>query len=170
MFARTVRRSASAAATGLAALALGATPAAAHPDTSATAASLCGSSYFVVKDPDGSPARRAVKTAGGAVLGHVYLLYSNSTRKNCVVTIKSRHHGQRSYTYAGLRVQGKSGPCGTEHWFCDDGYFEHFAGGPPRYKTTVAAGGRCVQYYGIMVSPSGVPATGGRLRWGNCGG
>jgi hypothetical protein len=152
-------------------LALGAAPASAHPDTYGGAESLCGESYFVVDDPNGTPARRAVKTASGEVFGHVYLLYSNATAKNCVVTIKSRFHGQETYTTAALRVHGKTGPC--DGWFCDAGNFAHFAGGPPHYKTTVSAAGRCVKYWGQILSrpdAQGTLAEGGRRHWGNCGG
>jgi hypothetical protein len=156
---------------GLAVLAFGAVPAEAHPDTNAEAASLCGAGYHVVNDPDGTPARRPVKTSGGAVFGHVYLTYNNNTRKNCVVTIKSRFHGQATFTGAYLAVEGRNGSCGV--WFCDEGNFGHFAGGPPNYRTTIAAGGRCVAYYAYMWSGpnrTGTFAEGGRLRMANCGG
>jgi hypothetical protein len=168
---RGARLSAACIATGLTALLIGAAPAGAHSDTNAGAASICGPGYFVVDDPDGTPARRAVRTSGGAVYGHVYLLFSNASGKNCVVTIKSRFHGTPSVMYAGLRVQGRSGPCGTEGWFCDQDAFSHFAGGPPRYKTTVSAAGRCVQYLGAINAPGGGGfAEGGRRSWWNCGG
>jgi hypothetical protein len=150
-------------------LALGAAPAGAHPDTYAGAESICGESYYVVDDPDGSPARRAVKTDAGEVYGHVYLLWSNATEKNCVVTIKSRFHGEETWTVAALGVRGKTGPC--DGWFCDYGNFAHFAGGPPHYKTTVPAAGRCVKYWGQIMSgrdAQGTLAEGGRLQWGNC--
>jgi hypothetical protein len=104
-----------------------------------------------------------------SVTRHVYLLYSNATGKNCVVTIKSRFHGDETYMTAGLRVRGKTGPC--DGWFCDFGNFAHFAGGPPDYKTTVSAAGRCVTYWGQIFSgpnTEGALAEGGRLRWGNC--
>jgi hypothetical protein len=152
-------------------LALAAAPASAHPDTYGGAENICGEGYFVVDDPDGTPARRAVKTDSGEVFGHVYLLYSNATGKNCVVTIKSRFHGDATYMTAGLRVRGKTGPC--DGWFCDFGNFAHFAGGPPDYKTTVSAAGRCVTYWGQIFSgpnTEGTLAEGGRLRWGNCRG
>ena len=159
-----------ASAAGLATLAFAA-PAQANPDTNAEAARLCGSGYRVVNDPGGTPARRAVKTSAGVVYGHVYLTYNSSSRKNCVVTIKSRFVGVATWTVADLAVQGRSGPCSG--WYCDWGNFKQYAGGPPNYKTTVAAGGRCVEYYGYIFSgpnASGTMASGGRLSWGNCGG
>jgi hypothetical protein len=154
-----------------AALAVGAAPAAAHPDTYAGAEELCGESYFVVNDPNGTPARRAVKTDSGQVFGHVYLLYSNATGKNCVVTIKSRFHDEETWVVAALGVEGRSGPC--DGWYCDYGNFAHFAGGPPHYKTTVSAAGRCVNYWGQITSgrdAQGTLAEGGRQRFWNCGG
>jgi hypothetical protein len=152
-------------------LALGASPAGAHSDSYGGAEELCGPGYFVVDDPDGTPARRAVKTASGTVFGHVYLLYSNATGKNCVVTIKSRFHGTDTYVTAALGVRGRTGRC--DGWFCDFGNFAHFAGGPPSYKTTIRAAGRCVRYWGQITSrrdAQGTLAEGGRRRWGNCGG
>jgi hypothetical protein len=127
--------------------------------------------YFVVDDPDGTPARRAVKTASRTVFGHVYLLYSNATGKNCVVTIKRRFHGTDTYATAALDVRGRTGPCDGS--FCDFGNFAHFAGGPPDHKTTIRAAGRCVRYWGQITSrrdAQGTLAEGGRRRWGNCGG
>lgn len=97
-----VRLSAASAATRLAALSLGASPGSDHPDTNAGAVSICGSSYLVVKDRNGAPARRRPTRARH---GHVYLLYSRTTGKSCVVTIKSRYHGTSTFVYSGLHVQ-----------------------------------------------------------------
>jgi hypothetical protein len=75
------RLSAACVATGLAALAVGAPPVAAHPDTIAEAQSLCGLGYSIVGDPHGTPARRKVKTSSGVVYGHVYLTYNPGTSR-----------------------------------------------------------------------------------------
>src|SRR5262245_36459302 len=92
------------------ALAVAAAPAAAHPDTSAGAARLCGAGFHIAKDPDGTPARRPVRLGGsGRVLGHVYLTYNANNGRNCVITIKTASHGVATSMYAGLKVQGRSG-------------------------------------------------------------
>ena len=159
------------AAAGLAVAAFGAAPADAHPDTSAEAASLCGPGFHVADDPDGTPARRSVKTDAGVVFGHVYLTYNPSSGRNCVVAIKSRFHGQATFMLAGIQVQGRTGPCG-DGYFCDFGMFEHFAGGPPDDNSTVNAAGRCVRYWAVITDGAILSATraeGGRKRWGNCG-
>jgi hypothetical protein len=125
----------------------------------------CGSGYAVVAKP------RAVKTRDGVVYGKVYLLYNNDNGKNCVVTIKTRFHGKRTWAEAWLRVRGVEGP--DRGWFSEYGNFRHYAGGLPQRKTIAFAKNRCVAFYGRIYSgrnAEGTRAVGGRLTWGNCGG
>lgn len=107
-------------------LAVAAPPAAAH-----TPYGACGSGYALVAKP------RAVKTADGVTYGKVYLLYNNDNGKNCVVTIKTRFHGKKTWTEAWLLVKGKEGP--ADGWFGEYGNFRYYAGGLPQNKTVVNA-------------------------------
>ena len=137
-----------------------ATPVAAH-----TPYDGCGSGYVLVAKP------RPVETAGGVRYGTVYLLYNNDNGKNCVVTIKTRFHGTKTWTEAWLLVRGKEGP--VSGWFAEYDNFRHYAGGLPQAKTIIYAKGRCVMFFGRIYSGAdggGTQAEGGRLKWGNCGG
>lgn len=119
---------------------------------------VCGSSYFVVRDRGGIGGRadRPI-TYRGQVYGHVYLLYSARTRQNCVVAIKSRYVGRRTWMSATLAV--RNGRSET-----DRGYFTYYAG-----PVKLAAAGRCVKYTAMMRLDNGRYAFGGRDTWGNCG-
>ncbi|MFC5181446.1 spore-associated protein A [Actinomadura harenae] len=79
---------AAAATTGLGALA-------AAPASAASASAICGSGYSVVDS----------QSLNGST---VYLSYSSSSGKNCVVTIKTRDVGSSTRTGAYLNVQGSA--------------------------------------------------------------
>lgn len=117
-------KTATAAALGTTALA--ATLLAATPASAATYGGECGSGYTVVNsDPIGSK-------------GTVFLTYSSSTGKNCVVA-KRNSAGSAVLVEAGLSVN----PVGN-HWPAyDGGYFTSYAG--PIY---VSAAGKCVDWMG----------------------
>ncbi|MQA87083.1 MAG: hypothetical protein GEV03_21255 [Streptosporangiales bacterium] len=121
---------------------------------------VCGSGYYVVKDKGGigGKAKRPVFFPNKAtVWGYVYLMYNDSTGKNCVATIKTEKVGKKTYMFAALRVKGKS-------WKADDGTYKYYAG-PVKKK----AAGKCVKYRGFIDLGGGFYATGGREKWGNCG-
>jgi hypothetical protein len=123
---------------------------------------ICGSSsYFIVNDSGGinGKAKRRVQTEGGATWGYVYLLYSNSTERNCVVTRKAATwHGAASRTVAELYLQNDSNSP-----YRDAGPFEHYA------DVQREAGGVCVRYFGFVWDTSlTIVASGGRFTYGNC--
>jgi hypothetical protein len=150
----------STAAAVAASVVVAASPASAHSPYDA-----CGSGYVQVAKP------RAVKTSDGVRYGKVHLLYNNDNGKNCVVTIKSRFHGKRTWTEAWIKVKGVEGP--DRGWFSEYGNFRYYAGGLPQRKTIVFAKDKCVAFYGRIYSGkggNGTVAEGGRLKMGNCGG
>jgi hypothetical protein len=114
------------------AVAAAATAAVAAPTTVAHAASyngVCGSSYGVIDSGDlGS-------------LGTVYLTYSSSTGKNCVVTVRD-NPGTRKSMGAVVSLAGAP-------WISDSGSFTTYAG--PVY---VSAAHRCIDWGGWIDSTS----------------
>jgi hypothetical protein len=105
------------AAAGLMGTAIPASAAAASPTA------VCGSGYGVIDSHD----------LGGAT---VYLLYSGSSGKNCVTTIRD-NSGSAIYMEAKVKKAGGS-------WVADGGQYTHYAG--PRY---VSAAGSCIQWGGM---------------------
>ncbi|MFF5260598.1 hypothetical protein ACFY4C_16775 [Actinomadura viridis] len=149
-----------ASATAMAASGIAVTAPSAYAHSESELPGICGSSsYFIVSDGGGvgGKAKRPVTTPSGARWGYVYLLYSNSTGKNCVVTLKTTYHGTPSLTVAELRVENGDRPV-------DKGDYTHYA------DVQGNAAGRCVSYRGIIWDPKNtVMASGGRSSWGNCG-
>jgi hypothetical protein len=101
----------------------------------------------------------AVTTPGGTRYGTVYLLWSNTYRQNCVITLKTSFHGTPTWTTSTLWLQNGL-------TYRERGDFGHFT------ATTAAAAGVCVAYRGTISSTSGstggTTATGGRNEWDNC--
>ncbi|MEU4511410.1 spore-associated protein A [Nonomuraea wenchangensis] len=95
------------------------------PAAAATPEGICGSGYRVIDQMTDSP------------WGTYYLLYNGGNGYNCVVAIKSRGAGTKTFTEARIQVQGSS----TIHR--DSGQFESYAG-PVR----VYANNKCVQWGG----------------------
>ncbi|MEU4824346.1 serine/threonine protein kinase [Actinomadura citrea] len=93
-----------------------------------------GSGYYVL---------RSIGVSGGVA----YLLYSNSTKYNCAVTIKSKHVGTKSPVSTWIQKKGGGA-------ISDSGSFAWYAG--PVY---VNAPGACVRFGG----------NGGTAPYGNCG-
>jgi serine/threonine-protein kinase len=132
-------------------IALGAAPgtasAAANPYTPTEA---CGSSYRTL---DSLP----VQTNSGATWGRVYLMYSNSTKRNCVATMKSSYVGTKTTTRAYL--ESESGDVSE-----DIGNFAYYA------AAHLYAPGECVRYGGYIYS--GPNSTGtyayAHSGWGWC--
>ncbi|MGW3511276.1 spore-associated protein A [Streptomyces sp. NPDC000994] len=85
----------------------------------------CGSGYSVVNWADMQYG-----------LGTVYLTYSSSTGKNCVVTIQT----EQKYASA---MTAKVRRSGSSTWITDAGEYRYYAG--PVY---VSAAGSCVDWYG----------------------
>lgn len=69
-------------------------------------------------------------------LGTVYLTYSRSTGKNCVVAIQTEQKYESKMTAKVRRT-------GSSTWVTDTGYYRYYAG--PVY---VSAAGSCVDWYG----------------------
>ncbi|WP_207921183.1 spore-associated protein A [Micromonospora sp. KC721] len=112
----------------------------AAPAQAALYGGQCGSGYNVVNLIDLPDLR-----------GTVYLTYSTSTRKNCVVTLRERP-GTATLMEAYLRRSG------TSSWVKDSGNYTTYAG--PVY---VSAAGSCVDWGGTI-------GTASRTRTGtNCG-
>jgi hypothetical protein len=93
-----------------------------------------GSGYYVL---------RSMGVSGGVA----YLLYSNSTKYNCAVTIKSKHVGTKSPVSTWIQKKGGGA-------ISDSGSFAWYAG--PVY---VNAPGACVRFGG----------NGSTAPYGNCG-
>ncbi|TDQ51591.1 spore-associated protein A [Actinorugispora endophytica] len=99
---------------------------AAAPASAASYNGVCGQGYSVVNSaPIGSA-------------GTVYLTYSSSTRKNCVVTVLS-DQGTRVRAEAGLKKDTSTA------WTTDAGDFAQYAG--PVY---LSAPGECVDWGGLI--------------------
>ncbi|MFE3453630.1 spore-associated protein A [Nonomuraea sp. NPDC059194] len=139
-----MKRTLSIAAAALSAAAVLAIPSAAHADA------YCGSGYNVV-------AQAPVKTSSGSTYGTVYLTYNSGTGKNCVSVVKSAYVGTATSTYVEIAVKGGSVFGLSEN--------VKYYGGPVHAD----ARGTCVKYRGLIDSPSGTRASGGRSSWGNCG-
>jgi hypothetical protein len=122
-------------------MALAGTLATASPAAAATYGGECGAGYNVVNsDPIGGK-------------GTVFLTYSSSTRKNCVVA-KRNSAGSPVRIEAGLSIH----PAGS-HWDrFDGGDFTSYAG--PIY---LSAAGKCVDWMGRITG------TEGGKRGTNCG-
>jgi hypothetical protein len=102
--------------------------------SAATAQSICGSGYYI---------QETASISGEAT---AYLLYSNSTGKNCAVTIKNNHIGTPTSTYAKIRSS-------TTSWVTNSGNFSYYAGPVYVYAPHV-----CVSYGGgTMYYPVGFP-------------
>ncbi|MFI7699148.1 hypothetical protein [Nonomuraea sp. NPDC049480] len=115
---------------------------------------ICGPGFHRVKD-----GHRAMKTQNGAVLGHVYLMYSKRAGKNCVTAIKTTYLGVRSVTGAYLEVKGgaKSEDEQKYRYYAETGH--------------VDGAWKCVRYAGWTRDPhTRAEAWGGRESWGNCKG
>lgn len=112
----------------------------AAPASAATYGSQCGSGYSVVNHfnlPDNR--------------GTVFLTYSSSTGRNCVVTVRT-NPGAATLTEAYLRRSS------TSTWTKDSGNYTTYAG--PVY---VSAAGHCVDWGGTI-------GTATQFRYGtNCG-
>lgn len=154
-------------AAGLAAAGIAATPAAAAatPTIATSAASsvtaapytperVCGPGFRRVND-----GHRAMRTREGAVFGHVYLMYSKRSGKNCVAAIKTAYLGTKTTTGAGIIVRGggRSEDQQKYRFYAETGH--------------VDGSWKCVKFWGWTRDPSGhVEASGGRNSWGNCAG
>lgn len=149
------------AAAGVAATpatALAATPATATETTVAAARhtpeQVCGKGFTRVKD-----GHRAMKTRKGTVYGHVYLMYSKRSGKNCVAAIKTRWAGERTVTGVRLVVKGggRSEDVQRYRYYAETGHLD--------------GSWKCVQYEGWTRDPDNrITAWGGRTSWGNCQG
>ena len=95
-----------------------------------TAPQVCGSGF---KKIDSAPLK-----ANGKKVGKVVLTYNATTKKNCVVTLKTTNLGKNTAVSAMLKVKG-----GTKA--TDSGKFGYYAG--PVKK---AAGGKCVKWGGSV--------------------
>ncbi len=91
-----------------------------EPAQKYTATQVCGSGYYV---------QRSMAVAGG----RVYQLYSNGTKKNCAVMLKSKNVGRPTSVSVWIQAQGGSR-------VTDSGSFSWYAG--PVY---VYAPGKCVR-------------------------
>ncbi|MFF0522911.1 serine/threonine protein kinase [Actinomadura nitritigenes] len=105
-----------------------------EPPNKYTPQQACGSGYNV---------QRSVSGSGGTA----YLLYSNSTKKNCAVTMKTKNVGKASAVSVWLQAQGRSrtGDSGSYAWYAGPVY--------------VSAPGVCVRFGG----------NGATAPYGNCG-
>jgi hypothetical protein len=115
---------------------------------------ICGPGFHRVKD-----GHRAMKTREGAVLGHVFLMYSKRTGQNCVAAIKTAYRGVRTVTGAYLEVRGgvRSRDEQKYRYYAETGHLD--------------GAWKCVLYSGWTRDPGGaVEAWGGRQSWGNCQG
>jgi hypothetical protein len=110
----------------------------------------CGSSYYVLES-------LPVQTTSGATWGRVYLMYSATTKKNCVVTLKSAYVGTRTTTIA--YVESANGQFGY-----DRGNYAYYA------NAYVYSPGYCVAYSGEIFSGANSTGTsaGATSRWGWC--
>jgi hypothetical protein len=133
---------------------IAATPAAAHATAAYTPEQVCGKGFHRVKD-----GHRAMKTRKGTVYGHVYLMYSKRSGKNCVAAIKTRWAGERTVTGARLVVKGggRSEDVQRYRYYAETGH--------------VDGSWKCVTYEGWTRDPDNkITAWGGRTSWGNCQG
>jgi hypothetical protein len=82
-------------------------------------------------------------------------MWNDSTKKNCVVTIKRTFIGTNTETVAGLRVEGSD-------WVEDADPYKYYA------AVQQSACNKRVMYDGWMYN-NGTTAKGGRYTWGNGG-
>jgi hypothetical protein len=95
---------------------------------------LCGSSYQQIDD-------KVLLTANmDDIYGDMYLMYSATTKKNCVVTIKTKFVGTATWT--NVKLEDEDG-----HVVQDPGNYRYYSG--PRY---LYAPGKCVRYSGAIYS------------------
>ncbi|HVK23384.1 MAG TPA: hypothetical protein VM677_18670 [Actinokineospora sp.] len=99
-------------------------------------------------------------TASGATYGRVYLMYSNTTKKNCAVTLKSAYVGASTLTE--VYIESKNGAV--------DGEFDHthlyYA------NAYVYSPNDCVRYQGFIWSgatTSSTLAASALSGWHGCG-
>ncbi|MFC4112097.1 hypothetical protein [Nonomuraea zeae] len=142
-------------AAALVAAGIAATPSSAYAASAAyTPERVCGHGFARVKD-----GHRAMQTRDGAVLGHVYLMYSKRSGKNCVAAIKTRYSGASTVTGAYLEVRGggRSEDVQKYRYYAETGHID--------------GSWKCVRYAGWTRDPRNrVEAWGGRKTWGNCQG
>jgi hypothetical protein len=148
---RIMTTAAALAVSATALVAVESTPAYAH-DRSDAVLYGCGSGYAIVSD-----GVRAVKSEAGVTWGEVILTYNPSNGYNCVVTRKIAYHGTGTWVEAWLKLDSS----GTFSKAYDNA--EHWES--VKHK----GAGQCAQYWGLIKSPSGAFASGGRYTWGNCG-
>ncbi|MEU6720116.1 hypothetical protein ABZ897_52400 [Nonomuraea sp. NPDC046802] len=142
-------------AAALVAAGIAATPSAAYAaSASFTPERVCGKDFKRVND-----GHRAMKTRDGAVFGHVYLMYSKRSGKNCVAAIKTAYVGARTVTGASIEVKGGGKAEDAQK-------YRYYAETPH-----VDGAWKCVRYSGWTRDPDNrVKAWGGRTSWGNCKG
>ncbi|MEV5894058.1 hypothetical protein [Nonomuraea fuscirosea] len=142
-------------AASLVAAGIAATPSAAYAASAAYSPErVCGKGFHRVED-----GHRAMRTSRGAVFGHVYLMYSKRSGKNCVAAIKTRYTGTRTLTGASIEVRGggRSEDQQRYRYYAETGHIQ--------------GAWKCVRYAGWTRDPRGrVEASGGRANWGNCRG
>lgn len=101
---------------------------------------VCGAGFGVVGK------HKMVPKRGKRVrLATAYLLYDQSSGRNCAVVMKHRAVGRPSWTAVSLQRKGR-----RQAWIVDYGQFSYYAG--PVYKK---ARGRCVRYGASLKLPSG---------------
>lgn len=113
-----------------------------------TPTEACGSSYYTLNS-------MPVKTNSGQIWGRVYLMYSGSTRKNCVVTIKTSFVGTPTKTTAW--IEARNGAVGY-----DEGDFKYYA------RDYVYAPGYCVWYGGYIYNSTETTYAYASSDWGWC--
>lgn len=117
------------------------------------AVAACGSSYYVQRQ----------QSMGLGQNTTVFLLYSASTRNNCVVTVKHENAGAYYGTATGLGagIQAEGGS-----WKKDDGDYKYYAG--PVY---LSAAGQCVRFWGHYeeIGASSIRDWYHTSTFGNCG-
>ncbi len=102
---------------------------------------------------------RDVVFLDGTKWGDVYLMWNDSTKENCVATIKRSFVGSATYTQASLLVEGSS-------WRFDAKAYKYYA------AVKAPACNKRVQYDGWMgaiAQELGPYAIGGRYTFGNGG-
>lgn len=121
-----------------------------------TAAEAChndfGGTWVPVSDN-----RRSVVTPSGTKWADVYLMWNDSTKRNCVATIKRAFVGTSTRTVAGLRVEGSD-------WVQDARNYQYYA------AVQASACNKRVMYDGFVWNASRTTlAQGGRYTFGNGG-
>lgn len=99
-----------------------------------TPVKICGADYFVIDQQN-----LGVKTAT------VYVLHSNQTGFNCVVTLKWENVGEPALTDARLRVDGDT------EWTVDRREFSYYVG-----PVKLEARAKCIRWGFVARTPPGV--------------